>query len=209
MLIQRNIDLRHLMWHSQTLLLAKSLHRNLNFLRDYLPLHLLLFLYQLLKMLSYDTRNSILIFWSILIKLQIQWIVEQIHLFLTNLRNDLKWLMVLLNKHINYLAGDFGLFSSQRLVCVLLHDVLKLELLIHGLGELNVGVFGNVAGELVVLSGFAPGLFVLSWSTEAVLVTDILTCKIVILLVLWTISHLFFIIFDLNVAFIKMLHENT
>ena len=208
MLIQWNIDLRHLMWHSQTLLLAKSLHRHLDFLRDYLPLHLLLFLYQLLKMLSYDARNSILIFWSILIKLQIQWIIEQIHLFLPNLRNDFKWLMVLLNKHINYLAGYFGLFS-QRLVRVLLHDVLKLELLIHGLGELNVGVFGNIADELVVLSGFAPGLFVLSWSSETVLVTDILTCKVVILLVLWTISHLFFIVFDLNVAFIKMFHENA
>ena len=90
--------------------------------------------------------------------------------------------MILLNKHINYLTRDFGLFS-RRLVCIL-HNVLELELLIHGLGELNVSVLGNVAGELVVLSGFAPRLLVLRWPTETILVTYILTCKVVILLVL-------------------------
>ena len=43
-----------------------------------------------------------------LVELQVQWIVEQVDLFLTYLGNDIQRLMVLVDQHVNYLVRDFG-----------------------------------------------------------------------------------------------------
>ena len=86
-----------------------------------------------------------LIFFPVLVKLQIERIVKQIYLFLTDLSNDTERLVVFLDKHINHFVRDFGLFGILSNV-----HVLHLELLVHGFGKLNVGIFRYVASEYVV-----------------------------------------------------------
>ena len=86
-----------------------------------------------------------LIFFPVLVKLQIKRIVEQIYLFLADLSNDTERLVVFLDKHINHFVRDFGLFGILSNV-----HVLHLELLIHGFRKLNVGIFRNVTSKFVV-----------------------------------------------------------
>ena len=75
--------------------------------------------------------------------------------------------------------------------------------------ELHATIFDNATRKFVDFGRFAPWLLVLAWSDEAVLITDILTCKVVILLILRTINNLLLIIFNLYITLIKMFHKNA
>lgn len=138
-----------------------------------------------------------------LVELQVQWIVEQVDLLLTYLGNDIQRLMVLVDQHVNYLVRDFGWE-----VCVLcdLPSVLQLELLVHGLGELDVVVFRSIAGELLMFRWFASVLADLGFG-KPLLIANIFAIQVPSLLILGTLGKFLLVILNLNVTLIKMLHE--
>ena len=161
-------------------------------------------------MLRNDIGDSLILICSTLINLHmhIQRIIKQIYLFLSNLCNDIEWLVGLLYQHVDHLAGDFWLVAFW--LFRVLADVLEADwVLVHGLVKLHTTIFNNPSLKLINLSGLAPWLFVLTRPDEAILVADIIAGEVVVLVVLRTINYLLLVVFNLDVAFVKMLHENA
>lgn len=107
LLIERYVDLCYLVGYRQTLLLACCWYWHLD--HCLLGLGFLLSLNQLLEVLSYDFGYLIVVLLILaFVNLQIEWIIEQINLFVTYLCYDIHRLVILINEHIDHLVGDFS-----------------------------------------------------------------------------------------------------